>query len=72
MSIPSSQWSYIGIAFELGFIIALPLLALSQLGKYLDRQWGTDPWMMVVGLALASALTIVWMVRRFRHLVTKP
>ena len=52
------------LAFELGFVIALPLLVLSQLGKYLDQQWGTWPVITLVGIALAMVSTGVWLYRR--------
>ena len=56
----------ISIAFELGFIIALPIVAFGYAGKWLDARLGTEPWLTLVGIALAIISTSVWMYRKFK------
>ncbi|OGE89717.1 MAG: hypothetical protein A2722_03425 [Candidatus Doudnabacteria bacterium RIFCSPHIGHO2_01_FULL_50_11] len=58
----------VGLAWELGYIIALPLLILLLLGKYLDERYGTDPWLKIAGFIIAITATILWLTRRFREI----
>src|SRR5690348_13211264 len=42
----------LAIAGEVGFGVAGPLVICTGLGWYLDGQWGTKPWLVLIGLAL--------------------
>lgn len=57
----------VSIAFELGFIIALPILAFGLGGKWLDAKWGTDPWLTIAGILFAIFSTSVWIYRKFKN-----
>ncbi len=58
----------IGIAFELGFIIALPIVALGLIGKKIDQKFSTH-FFVFIGIALAISLTTVWIYRRFEGML---
>ena len=66
-----NKWRIASLALEMGFIIALPLVAFGLLGKWLDAKWDSEPWMALVGILLAIAATTVWLIRRFRELILK-
>lgn len=57
----------VSIAFELGFIIALPVVAFGWLGKWLDAKLGTFPIMTLIGIFTAIVSTSVWIYRKFRN-----
>ena len=57
----------ISIAFELGFIIALPIVAFGYVGKWLDARAGTEPWFTLVGILFAIIITSVWIYRKFKE-----
>jgi len=63
------KWRMAQFAAELGFIIALPLLALGFLGKFLDNKWGTEPYLALAGILLAIISTTVWLTRRIKELI---
>ena len=46
-----------GMAWELGFQIAIPLVAFALLGRYADKYFGTTPWLLVAGVVLAAGFT---------------
>src|SRR5690606_15238521 len=52
---------YVMLAFriigEFGATIALPVVVLALLGKYLDARYGTTPWLRVAGFVLAAFIT---------------
>jgi hypothetical protein len=60
-----SKWQIVGLAWELGYIIALPILFFAILGKYLDALWHTGPWLKLAGVILAITASTLWLVRRF-------
>lgn len=47
----------VGRAAQLGFAIALPLVALIFLGLWLDKRWGTAPIFVITGIVLSLILT---------------
>ena len=55
------QFSAIGLAWELGYTIAVPLVALALLGRYLDKKLDTSPWLLLIGILVSIALSS-WLV----------
>ena len=53
--------SAISLAWELGYTIAVPLVALALLGRFLDKKLGTAPWLLLVGI-LVSITVSSWLV----------
>ena len=47
-----------GFALQLGFSVVLPTLGFTLLGKWLDEKWGTAPWLVLAGLALALVFSL--------------
>ncbi|MFH1866544.1 MAG: AtpZ/AtpI family protein [Patescibacteria group bacterium] len=56
-------WRALGLAWELGYTIAVPLVILALAGRLLDKRWGTEPWLLLVGLSL-SVFISSWAVYR--------
>lgn len=52
------------IVGEFGGIIAVPVVLLAMLGKYLDGLYGTEPWLLIVGFVVAFALSSFSIYRR--------
>ncbi|OGE76438.1 MAG: hypothetical protein A3K06_01420 [Candidatus Doudnabacteria bacterium RIFCSPHIGHO2_01_52_17] len=55
------------LAFELGFIIALPVVAFGYFGKWLDQRSDTYPLLTLIGILAAIVSTSFWMYRKFRN-----
>jgi hypothetical protein len=55
-------WSALNLAFELGYMIAIPALVFGFAGAYADKAWGTGPYLMLAGfvLALLSSGLAIW------------
>jgi len=52
------------ITGEFGAIIAVPVVLLTMLGKYLDGLYGTRPMLLICGFVIAFALSAVSIHRR--------
>ncbi|OHA18304.1 MAG: hypothetical protein A2664_02475 [Candidatus Taylorbacteria bacterium RIFCSPHIGHO2_01_FULL_46_22b] len=53
-----------GLAFELGWQIAIPLVAFALLGRYADRYFETSPWLLVAGVILAAVASTYLVFRK--------
>jgi hypothetical protein len=52
---------------QIGFSVAIPLLVLGLLGRYLDKIASTSPYLFLLGLALATVFIYFYL----RQLVKK-
>ena len=66
---PRTIWQVLGFVWEMGFIIAIPIVLLGTLGKYLDQRWGTKPWLTLLGIILAMISSGLWLYRYLRSLM---
>ena len=69
METPRNKWALVSLGFELGFIIALPLIGFGFVGKWLDNRLNTAPWLTLAGILFAIAATTVWLTRKFKALI---
>lgn len=49
-----------GIGLQFGIVLVAFLFA----GKWLDDRLGTEPWLMMAGVFVGFALSVLWMHRR--------
>lgn len=58
---PQNDRSYylfaLKIVGDFGVTIAIPVVAFSLLGKYLDQRWQTDPWLLVFGFVFSLIIS---------------
>ena len=54
---PDKQFSAVSLAWQLGYTIAVPIVALALLGRFLDKKLGTSPWMLLCGILLSVAIS---------------
>lgn len=66
VTLQSPFWAAIGLAWQLGYTIALPLVLLALGGRFLDRKLGTTPWLLLVGIALALITSGIGVARKVR------
>ena len=58
------RWWLIGIAWEMGYLIALPLVGSAFLGRFVDSIAHTAPLFLIIGVLSAIALSTVLVVRK--------
>jgi F0F1-type ATP synthase assembly protein I len=46
-------WEALGFAWEMGYTMAIPLVALALGGRFLDRYFGTSPAFLLTGIMLS-------------------
>jgi len=50
-----NTFNALALAWELGYQIAIPLVAFALIGRFADKYFGTSPWLLVAGVVLAAA-----------------
>lgn len=60
----------LGIAWNFGFTVAVPLVLFALAGRFLDRRLHTHPWFFLAGALLAILTSTVLLVRKFKQLLT--
>jgi len=55
------SFSALGLAWQLGYTIAVPLVALALLGRFLDKKLGTSPFLLLAGILVSIGVT-TWLV----------
>ena len=55
------RWSIISLAWELGYLITIPIVLLAFGGKLLDDKLNTSPWMLLTGIIISIIITS-WLV----------
>lgn len=59
-------WDALGLAWEMGYTIAIPLIVFALGGRFLDRWIGTAPWLMLIAIAIAIAISSTAITRKIR------
>ena len=55
------------ISVDLVVTITVPAVTAAWLGSWLDKRWGTYPWMFVLLLIVAFCLTAAVVYRKAKH-----
>jgi ATP synthase protein I len=50
-------WYALSLAWQLGYSIAIPLVILALLGRFLDKRFGTSPWLLLAGVLLSLVIS---------------
>ena len=65
----SVLWQVLGLAWDLGYIIAIPLVLLALGGRLLDRHFNTSPLFLLVGIFVSLIVTTVGVYRKTRDIM---
>jgi len=60
----------LSVAFEMGFVIALPIVVLGYFAKRLDDQHHTH-WFVYLAIVVALAISTTWLYQRLQELAKK-
>ncbi len=52
-----NTWSAVGLAWELGYMIAIPLVIFALGGRLIDTRFGTSPVFLLAGILFSIFIT---------------
>ncbi len=67
----SAVWQALGFAWTLGYTIAVPLVVLALAGRFLDRRFHTEPWLLLAGIVLSIVISSIALTRRALELIAR-
>ncbi len=59
------------LAWNLGFIIAIPAVVFGLLGAYVDKWLETSPGFLLLGMACALTLSMIGIWKRIRRIIER-
>ncbi|HTL39479.1 MAG TPA: AtpZ/AtpI family protein [Methylomirabilota bacterium] len=60
----------ISLSFELGYIIAIPLVIFALSGKWVDNHFHHSfPWVTLIGIGIAIFTTTIWLIQRLQKYI---
>lgn len=59
----------VSLALNLGYIIALPLVALALLGRFLDKKFSASPIFLLLAILLAIAISGALVFRKTKKMM---
>lgn len=59
-----STWNAVSLAWELGYLITIPLVVLAISGRLMDRWLQTTPWFLLVGIGLSLIVSTLAVYRK--------
>ena len=57
------------LAWELGYTIAIPIVALALAGRWGDRMLGTSPWFLLGGVLLSVVISTALVYRKIKRIL---
>lgn len=61
----------LGLVGEIGYLVAVPAVAFGFGGAYLDKAWGTKPWLTIACLAFAILVSTVAVARVVKRVLSE-
>lgn len=56
--------SVFSLAFELGYIVAIPIVLLALAGRMIDKKMDSAPWFLLLGIVIAIIVSTYWIYKK--------
>ena len=64
----SSLWQVLSLAWNLGYLIAIPLVVFALLGRFLDKRFGTSPLALLAGIFISLVVTAIGVYKKTKEI----
>jgi len=61
----NNKFELVSLSFQLGFIIAIPIIAFGFAGKWLDGRVDSYPTFTLIGIFISIIFTSIWIYKKF-------
>lgn len=62
----SAMWLALDVAWELGYIVVIPIVVLGFAGAYADKKFETSPLFLFIGIIIAFTVTSIAAYRKIK------
>ncbi len=56
--------SVFSLAFELGYVVAIPIVLLALGGRMIDKKLDSSPWFLLLGVVSAIIISTYWIYKK--------
>lgn len=67
----SEKFSPFSLAFELGYTIAIPIVALGLVGRLLDKKFDSSPILLLAGILLSIIISSIGIYKKVVRIIGK-
>lgn len=60
----TSSFSALSLAWELGYLITIPLIVFALSGRWLDKHFNTSPIFLLIGLFFSLLITSIFVYQK--------
>lgn len=64
----STLWQVLSLAWNLGYLIAIPLVVFALLGRFLDKRFGTSPLALLAGIFISLVVTTIGVYKKTKEI----
>lgn len=64
----STLWQVLSLAWNLGYLIAIPLVVFALLGRFLDKRFGTSPLALLAGIFISLVVTAIGVYKKTKEI----
>lgn len=68
MAQKSPIWEALNLAWELGYMIAIPIVLLGFGGAFLDKKVGTSPLFLLTGIVLSIIISGIAVYKKIKNI----
>lgn len=61
-------WGAVNLVFELGYMIAIPIVVLGFGGAFLDKKYGTSPLFILLGIVISVTISSISVYKKVKSL----
>lgn len=63
--------SVFSLAWDLGYLITIPIVALALLGRWIDKKYDSAPWFLLLGIGLSIFISTYLVYKKTMNIIEK-
>ena len=66
-----TAWYYLGLAGQIGYVVAIPIAGSAILGSFIDRRFGLYPMASLIGIGTGFVMSAAGFIRVIQQILQK-
>lgn len=65
----TNKVSVFSLAFELGYMVAIPIVVFALLGRLIDKKLDSSPWFLLLGIIISIIVSTYWVYKKTTDII---
>lgn len=61
--------SVFSLALELGYMVAIPIVAFALVGRLIDKKLDSSPWFLLLGIIISIVVSTYWIYKKTTDII---